>query len=777
MKKKLLIALMLINTSNIFTQNVVTGNLMGVSGENIAYANAIILNVTDSVFVEGCTSNDSGIFTFTQIPEGEFILRLSYLGFKDHTQNITVKEGRTNVGTIVLRETSEALDEVTIVANRLRVYNKGGNLVTDIANSTLRNIGNAKEVMKHIPGVIASKNKYEVFGKGSPVIYINNKRVRDNNELQMLKSSDIKNIEVITNPGAGYDADTRAVVKIITNKKRTDGLMAQVDAEASQSNHLSHNEGASISYHLDKLNIFGSYRFDRIREDIKYDVTQLSYEKDLLYNEISSSKYSDRNNEHSYTAGVNYDFNERHSAGIQYSGYDSNLKTVSHPEEDWINMYENNKLVADNNNALQGKDNSQFHNVSMYYQIQATDKLSIQIDGDYAYNKLKSHELVTEIFNLTDTTEKTNTFSQNSSNIYAVKAVLEYTFNNNNSLEWGLDYSNVHIAGESQNPEGKIADDIYDNREDKYAAFVLYRTQYKKLKGEIGARYEYVQSRTTDFGKKISERNYSDFLPSFSASIPISKIDLSLNFTNRIQRPSFDQLNNKVKYNNQFHQEKGNPNLSPQKIYDLDLSAKYSFLNFRLNYQYIKNYIYTTVEQSDETGGSSIWYTTNAPRYELLGAILVASPTFGIWRPTFTSGVYKPFLRLTYLENPLDYNRPYGLFSLQNEFTLPKAFVIRADIQWNTKGNRGVYYMKGFGYSEISVQKSFLSDRLHLTLRCEDLFNWSKTEDTKYLSYLVSNRNTNSYGTRVVFSVSWNFNNFKTLFKGTGAGEEEINRL
>lgn len=777
MKKIFLIVLILINTYCMFAQNVVTGNIKSVSGEPIAYANAIILNIPDSIFVGGCTSNDFGIFTLTDIPTGDFILKLSYLGFKDYIQNITIEKGKTNVGTILLQEATEALDEVTVIANRLRVYNKGGNLVTDIANSTLRNIGSAKEVMKHIPGVITTKDKYEVFGKGSPVIYVNNKKVRDNNELQMLKSTDILHVEVITNPGAGYDADTRAVVKITTNKKRSNGLMAQVDAEVAQSNYFSHNEGASISYQLNKLNVFGSYRFDHVKEDIKYDVTQTSYEKELTYSEISSSKYTDKSNEHSYSAGMNYDFDDRNSIGVQYMGYDSHLNTISRPEEDWIKIFENNTLFADNNNALSGKDNSQFHNVSMYYQTQVTDKLSIQIDADYAYNKLKSHELVMETSNLINAMEETNTYSHNSSKVYAGKGIFNYTFQDNQSLEWGVDYSNVRIAGESQNPEGKIANDEYDNREDKYATFAQYSMQYKKLKGEVGVRYEYVQSQTTDFGKVIGKKNYSDFLPSLSLSLPISKVDLSLNFTNRMQRPSFEQLNNKVKYNNQFHQEKGNPNLTPQKIYDVDFSVKYSMLHFRLNYQYIKNFIYTTAEQSDETGGSSIWYTTNTPRYELLGAVLVASPTFGCWRPTLTAGVYKPFLTLGYLGSPLDYNKPYGLFSLQNEFTLPKYFVLRADLQWNTKGNRGIYYMKSFGYSEISVQKSFLSDRLHLTLRGEDLFNWSKTKDTKYLSYLVSNRATNSYGRRVVFSISWNFNNFKTKFKGTGAGEDEINRL
>lgn len=280
-----------------------------------------------------------------------------------------------------------------------------------------------------------------------------------------------------------------------------------------------------------------------------------------------------------------------------------------------------------------------------------------------------------------------------------------------------------------------------------------------------------------DFGKIIDERKYSDVLPSLSLSLPVGNVDFSLNFSNRLQRPSFGQLNNKVKYNNQFHQERGNPKLRPQKIYDVDLSMKYSIVSLRLNYQYINDYIYTTAERSDVADGASVWFTSNAPKYQLAGAMLVASQALGCWRPTLTVGVYKQFLTLDYLDKPLDYNKPYGLFSFQNEITLPKNFVIRADVQWNTKGNRGVYYMKGFGYSELALQKSFFDDNLNLALRGEDLFNWSKTQDTKILNYLVSDRTTNSYGRKVVFSVSWNFNNFKTKYRGTGAGNDEKSRL
>ena len=724
-------------------------------------------------------SDETGMFHLEDIRSGNWILKFSYLGYEEHSQSISVSSSDDiiDLGTVILKENAVALSEVTVIANRLRVYSKGGRIVTDIANSSLKDIGSAKEVMKHIPGVMVTKDKYEVFGKGGSVIYINNKKMRNDNELLMLKSKDILRVEVISNPGVGYDADTRAVVKITTRKRRSDGLMAQVDAEGTESNHFSHNEGISLNYQWGKLNLFGSYRFDHTREDIKYDVSQTAKEKEVEYREVSSSRYTDSSYDHSYAVGMNYDFSDKHSVGIQYTGYDRHVKTCSGFEKDWIKMYENSSLFADNGNALLGKDDTRFENVSLYYYLKPVERLSLQVDAEYAHDKLSGHERVEEISYLDNRSETTNTYSENNSRVYAVKGVFDYLFNNRHGLKWGVDYSVVKIDGHSRTPEGKIDDDVYDNREHKYAAFIQYRINSGRVQGEAGLRYEFVRSETTDFGEVIGKKEYSDILPSFSLSFPLQKVDFSLNFTNRLQRPSFDQLNNRVKYNNQFHQEKGNPNLAPQKIYDVDLNVKYFVVNLRLNYQYVKDYIYTTAEQSEVADGSSVWFTTNAPKYQQIGAMLVVSPSWGCWTPTLSAGIYKQYLTLDYLGKPLDYNKPYGLLSFQNEFSLPRKFIVRADLQWNTKGNRGIYYMKGFGYSELSVQKSFFSDNLNVTLRGEDLFNWSKTKDTKILNYLVSNRATDSYGRRIVVSVSWNFNNFKTKYKGTGAGSDEINRL
>lgn len=156
----------------------VHGYLKDKEGHPISYANVVLLSSNDSILLKGGISDDTGMFQFENLLEEIYILKCSYLGYKDYLVplNILKSDDKINLGTIILNEDSEILSEATVSANRLRVYSKGGSIVTDIANFSLKNIGSTKEVMKHIPGIIATKDKYEVFGKGSPVIYINNKK-------------------------------------------------------------------------------------------------------------------------------------------------------------------------------------------------------------------------------------------------------------------------------------------------------------------------------------------------------------------------------------------------------------------------------------------------------------------------------------------------------------------------------------------------------------------------------------------------------------------------
>lgn len=91
---------------------------------------------------------------------------------------------------------------------------------------------------------------------------------------------------------------------------------------------------------------------------------------------------------------------------------------------------------------------------------------------------------------------------------------------------------------------------MFRNKETKYAGFVSYRLSSEKWRGSLGLRYEYVQAINTDQGEVKNKTDYSDILPSLSLSSSLGKVDLNLDFSSRVNRPSFRQLNNSISYNN-----------------------------------------------------------------------------------------------------------------------------------------------------------------------------------------------------------------------------------
>lgn len=135
MKKFACTLITLLSLTNLFAQSI-QGYIVDSSNNPIAYANVVLLTLPDSTFHKGSISNDNGLFTIDGTNKGNYLIRFSYLGYKDYSQNITCKGKDLNLGYIKLEEESTSLSEVMVTANRLRVYSKGGSIVTDIANSS-----------------------------------------------------------------------------------------------------------------------------------------------------------------------------------------------------------------------------------------------------------------------------------------------------------------------------------------------------------------------------------------------------------------------------------------------------------------------------------------------------------------------------------------------------------------------------------------------------------------------------------------------------------------
>lgn len=511
--------------------NRMMGRIVDTRHQPVDFANVALLNVSDSSLITGGVTNENGQFVIP-CEVKKAIVKVSCVGYKTYCNAYRTGE----VDAITLEDATINLQKIVIKGHRKYISRENGKLTLDVQNSNLKNIGKATDVIKYIPGMLYTNGKYEVFGKGEPVIYIDGRKQTNTSGLSLLSSTNVKSVQLITNPGAEYDAETRSVINITTVHHSLDGLSGIVGAEISKHKNLSNNEEVNLNIHKGALDMFLAYQYDNTRSDIRYDVNQFNYEQDTFH-EISASEYSDRSHSHDYNVGMNYAINKNHTIGGRYLGSISNYKMLDSPF-DYMQTYKNDELLTSTDNKTEESEKERFHNVNLYYIGKLTDNLQLNLDVDYVYAQLKHKQQVSETSRIDAVSEITHMQNNQRNRATALKGVFAWNMNKNNRLDFGTDFSKISSWGMSVNEEGKIADDQFKNKETKYAGFATFRLSASKWKGSIGLRYEYIHAINTDQGEVKNKTNYSDLLPSLSLSTMFGRVGMNLDFSSRGQ-PSF----------------------------------------------------------------------------------------------------------------------------------------------------------------------------------------------------------------------------------------------
>lgn len=449
------------------TSNRMMGRIVDTHHQPVDFANVALLNVSDSSLITGGVTNENGQFVIP-CEVKKAIVKVSCVGYKTYCNAYRTGE----VGAITLEDATINLQKIEIKGHRKYISRENGKLTLDVQNSNLKNIGKATDVIKYIPGMLYTNGKYEVFGKGEPVIYIDGRKQTNTSGLSLLSSTNVKSVQLITNPGAEYDAETRSVINIITVHHSLDGLSGIVGAEISKHKNLSNNEEVNLNIHKGALDVFLAYQYDNTRSDIRYDVNQFNYEQDTFH-EISASEYSDRSRSHDYNVGMNYAINKNHTIGGRYLGSISNYKMLDSPF-DYMQTYKNDELLTSTDNKTEESEKERFHNVNLYYIGKLTDNLQLNLDVDYVYAQLKHKQQVSETSRIDAVSEITHMQNNQRNRATALKGVFAWNMNKNNRLDFGTDFSKISSWGMSVNEEGKIADDQFKNKETKYAGFATF---------------------------------------------------------------------------------------------------------------------------------------------------------------------------------------------------------------------------------------------------------------------------------------------------------------
>lgn len=292
---------------------------------------------------------------------------------------------------------SKELGEVVVKAHLPQYKKTHEGLLTNVAGTVLSKMGTAEDVLKHVPSIVKKKDGYEVVGKGTPIIYINGRKMQDISELDNIKSSDIKSVEVIQNPGATYDASVNAVIKIKTIKKKGEGFGFDTRSVYWYNKHDNTIQQVNMNYRHNGLNLFATYKFS----DATW-MQKASYEQtvhvDTLWQQHNNNEVTGRIESHRLISGFSYDFNANHSIGARY--------TLTSPGYSRSKDFFDSQVTADGKfydyiktDGLTVDKNNPSHQLNAYYNgiwgkttIDLNTDLYFSTNRAYAYSDEQSEE-------------------------------------------------------------------------------------------------------------------------------------------------------------------------------------------------------------------------------------------------------------------------------------------------------------------------------------------------------------------------------------------------
>ena len=671
---------------------------------------------------------------------------------------------------------SKELGEVVVKAHLPQYKKTHEGLLTNVAGTVLSKMGTAEDVLKHVPSIVKKKDGYEVVGKGTPIIYINGRKMQDICELDNIKSSDIKSVEVIQNPGAAYDASVNAVIKIKTIKKKGEGFGFDTRSVYWYNKHDNTIQQVNMNYRHNGLNLFATYKFSDATWMQKASYNQTVH-VDTLWQQHNNNEVTGRIESHRLISGFSYDFNANHSIGVRY--------TLTSPGYSRSKDFFDSQVTADGKfydyiktDGLTVDKNNPSHQLNAYYNgtlgkttIDLNTDLYFSTNRAYAYSDEQSQE---------HDSRNINSKNRVSNKMVATKLVITSPLLGGN-LSYGAEYINTHRNDDYEVNRTDLLANSYSKLEEQTASPFI---QYARLTpiGNItaGLRYEYVRFKYYDAGiyQPEQSRSFRNLFPTISYGAKIGKVMAQLSYSVKTSRPSYSQLSNNVSYMNRFTRQTGNPYLDNETNHRVELSGVWKFIQFMVNYKDSRNAIIYWAEQIPGNEAITMISRKNVKSLKSMTAYISAAPKIGIWAPQINLGMQKPWFSLHTDVASYRLNRPIFMGNFNNAFSLPCGITLNVDYRYQSKGNTmNVFLAKEQHVLDVSISKSFLKDALTLEIKGNDLLYKCWDADLLYNQKMellqVSKRGTRD----LQLTLRYKFNTTRSKYKGTGAGNAELNRL
>lgn len=722
----------------------------------------------DSTFVTGAVTDADGRFLIPIDTDLNLTAKISFVGYENYSATVPFSG---DMGVITLAPSTVVLDEVVVKAARPSTTMKGNALVTTVDGSSLSLAGTANDVLTRVPMVVDNGGTLEVFGKGAPAIYVNGRKVNDLQELSQLSSQDIKNVEVITNPGAAYAADVKSVIRIRTKPPKGDGWSGTLRTDNGFQHYFRTGNSLDLKYRTRGLEIFANYgwwhgdnRFDRLN-DMTTTTSRGTYLQAVRT--IGRESYNDMTGK----LGFSWMINDRHSVGAYYqNSWNRHITDGSIPSEVWQHGSLIDRYTSDVHNHSTALPR---HNANLYYNG-TVGKLGIDFNADYLWYKSRESSFSAETAEMGDDRDVSNlTTSRN--RMLAEKLVLSYPLWHG-GIEVGEEYTNSRNTNLFTTTLTEIGD--ADNRVDEsnIAAFVEIGQQIGRFNIGVGLRYEHVKFDYYEMGqlRDRQSKTYNNLFPSLNIATQIGSVRMGLNYSGKTVRPGYGQLDGTVSYINRLTYETGNPYLLPTKMQTVEYMAQWRRFFAQLSYTYFKDGVYHVTDPYGADGEATIIRTANLPHRHYFQAFVGSQFQVGIWQPKVNVGMMKQWLTLPVNGRQMGMDTPGFMLQWQNAIHLPLDIWLNVDAQLMTHTwDNNMKVSNTPWHVNAKLYKGFLNNAFSITLEAKDLFDSAKKNVVMYSDAVQIVQKSFSPGRSVMLTLQYRFNATRDRYRGTGAGNTE----
>ena len=677
------------------------------------------------------------------------------------------------MGIIKLQPKTMIVKGVVVKGDRPQYKMLSGGMEVAVEHTLLSKMANTFDVLSLLPRVSVNGQKKSVFGKGTPIVYINNKRVNDNNEIVNITPDNIKSISVITSPGAEYDAEVESVIRIRTKERRANGFSLRADAFGKYNKWMSDYELISARYQTKKFEIANSLWTMGTHDGEENNLITDIYLPDKHYYNDQLIHLDTNNRFLSEKLSADYSLNDSNSIGGSYRYYGMlKGRTNSVSRQDvLLNGMAHGSI--DQEEVM--KPFLSLHQADIYY-VGKVGHVGVDFNATYYAVKNRRNDKCFESGKELGYQEVHSSNRQNS-DMWAGKLVVNIPLWKGN-MSVGTEMSKTDSHGTFLNEEQLVPSTKTDIHERNIAGFAQYGLVLNKWTVGLGVRYENIVRDYLSDGVKQDDvsRKYNNFFPNLSVSWNKGNWNWQLNVNEKIHRPSYRQLGNFMQFDNRFLYEGGNPTLQPEKVFNVETMMLYKWLNVSVGYKYLKDvmewtkYIYPGKEFAYNT-------SLNFDHKQLLYASVHVSPKLGIFRPTWGFNYNQQFFDTRKYGASKALSKPLLSCSLNNNFALSETMNAAIRLNASTTHADGFLMMKS-GYSvNLQFDKSFANRTWIIYLSANDIFKTAKERWTMYGLGAGTTKDCYNYTRCISLQVTYNFNAKRSKYKGTGAGNEEKSRL